>query len=87
MTTSLCFVATVVAVHASRYDGSMYGIQDVAWKRRTSAVAMVSGVVAGLGLTLLAILDTFRFHGEHAVLLLVCFLGLALSMMLTTLVY
>ncbi|KAF1963239.1 hypothetical protein CC80DRAFT_294 [Byssothecium circinans] len=87
LTTASCFIATVVAVHASRYDRHMYGIEDVAWKRWTSTMAMLSGVVAGLGLTLLAVLDTFRFHTEHAVLLLVCLIGLSLSMVLTTVVY
>ncbi|KAF2639979.1 hypothetical protein P280DRAFT_24384 [Massarina eburnea CBS 473.64] len=87
VTTSLCYIATVVAVHFSRYDGAMYGIRDVAWKARTSVAAMLSGVVAGLGLTLVAVLDTFRFHRAHAVLLLVCLVGLALSMVLTTVVY
>lgn len=86
-TTALCFIATLVAVHFARYDRRMYGIDDRPWKKGASLVAMGAGVVAGLGLILLAVMDTFRFHEEHAVLLLVCFVGLALSMVLTTVVY
>lgn len=65
----------------------MYGIDDVIWKKWMSVFAMCSGVVAGLGLILLAVMDTFRFHEEHAVLLLICFVGLVLSMVFTTVVY
>jgi hypothetical protein len=66
----------------------MYGLHnDVKWKKTLSVVAAISGIVAGAGLTLLTILDTFRFHEEHAVLLLVCFIGLVLSMVATTVVY
>ena len=39
-------------------------------------LSIISGVVAGIALILLAVMDTFRYHEEHAVLLLVCFLGL-----------
>lgn len=85
--TALSFIFTVCAVHFSRYDRRMYGIQDVPWKIWMSILAMISGVIAGLGLILLAILDTFRFHEEHAVLLLVCFVGLVGSMVLTSVVY
>ena len=44
-------------------------------------------IVAGLGLILLAVLDTFWFHREHAVLLLICLMGRVISMMLATIVY
>lgn len=74
-------------MHFARYDPRMYGIDDAAWKMRASVLAMCSGVVAGLGLVLLAVLDTFRFHEEHAVLLLVCCGGLVVSMVGTTVVY
>lgn len=65
----------------------MYGIEDSVWKKRGSILAMSSGVVAGLGLILLAVLDTFRFHQEHAVLLLVVFGGLVVSMVATMVVW
>lgn len=66
----------------------MYGlVADVKWKKTLSFVSALSGIVAGVGLILLTILDTFRFHEEHAVLLLVCFVGLVLSMVSTTVVY
>ncbi|KAF1979617.1 hypothetical protein BU23DRAFT_496338 [Bimuria novae-zelandiae CBS 107.79] len=88
VTTAAGFAATMVAVHVSRYDPRLYGLEgDALWKKTASIMAMCSGIVAGLGLILLAILDTFRFHEEHAVLLLVCFLGLVSSMVLTTVVY
>lgn len=88
VTTAAGFAATMVAVHMSRYDERMYGlVDDALWKKGSSIIAMCSGVVAGLGLLLLAVLDTFRFHEEHAVLLLVCFIGLVVSMVLTTVVY
>lgn len=80
-------MVTVYAVHFSRYDGRMYGIDDVRWKKTVSLLAVLSGVVGGVSLILLAVMDTFRFHEEHAVLLLVCFLGLAMSALLTTVVY
>jgi hypothetical protein len=85
--TATCFMVTVYGVHFSRYDRRMYGIDDAQWKKTLSLLAVLSGVVAGLGLILLAIMDTFRFHEEHAILLLVCFLGLATSALLTTVVY
>jgi hypothetical protein len=44
-------------------------------------------VVAGLALILLAVLDTFRFHQQHAVLLLVCVLDLTIAMGATSVVY
>ncbi|KAF2653418.1 hypothetical protein K491DRAFT_694710 [Lophiostoma macrostomum CBS 122681] len=65
----------------------MYGIKDASWKIYASFLAMFAGVVAGLALILLAVMDTFRFHEEHAVLLLVCFVGLVVSMVSTTAVY
>ena len=71
--TAVAFIGTVCAVHFARYDDRMYGINDFWYKKWSSVLAMVSGVVAGLGLILLAIMDTFRFHEEHHVLLLVCF--------------
>ncbi|KAK7565507.1 hypothetical protein IWX92DRAFT_410100 [Phyllosticta citricarpa] len=85
--TAVAFIGTVCAVHFARYDHRMYGIDDFWYKKWTSVLAMVSGVVAGLGLILLAIMDTFRYHEEHRVLLLACFSGLALSALSTTLVY
>ncbi|PVH94232.1 hypothetical protein DM02DRAFT_475062, partial [Periconia macrospinosa] len=87
--TAFFFTSTMVVVHLSRYDERMYSMQmqDMAWKRWVSAVAMSSGIVAGLGLILLTIFDTFRFHQEHAVLLLVCFVGLVSCMLLTVVVY
>ena len=84
LATASSFLATLAAVHFSRYDPRIYGIDDSAWKRGVSLLAVGSGVVAGLGLVLLAVLDTLRFHKAHAVLLLVCFVGLVLSMLLTT---
>ncbi|KAF2108316.1 Frag1/DRAM/Sfk1 [Lophiotrema nucula] len=85
--TAFAFIGTLISVHFARYDHRMYGIDDVKWKKTLSAVAMIAGVIAGLGLLLLAIMDTYRFHEEHAVLLLVCFVGLASSMVLTSVVY
>ncbi|KAF2088616.1 hypothetical protein K490DRAFT_56011 [Saccharata proteae CBS 121410] len=85
--TAIGFIGTVSAVHFSRYDRRMYGINDVWWKRWLSALATVSGVAAGTGLILLAVMDTWRFHKAHRYLLLVCFAGLALSAISTTIVY
>lgn len=65
----------------------MYGIDDLRHKKYISILAMISGVVAGLGLILLAVMDTFRFHQEHHILLLVCFSGLGISALSTTIVY
>jgi hypothetical protein len=70
--TATSFILTVCTVNFARYDHRMYGIDDVRWKKGLSLFAMISGVVAGLGLILLAVMDTFRFHEEHAVLPLVC---------------
>jgi hypothetical protein len=86
--TATTYILTIHSVHAARYDARVYGLtSDVKWKKTLSVVAAVSGIVAGIGLTLLTILDTFRFHEEHAVLLLVCFVGLVLSMVSTAVVY
>ncbi|OCL13231.1 hypothetical protein AOQ84DRAFT_283540 [Glonium stellatum] len=85
--TAVSFILTVCAVHFARYSHRMYGIDDVRWKKSLSIFAMISGVVASLALVLLAGMDTLRFHEEHAVLLLVCFVGLAFSAIATTIVY
>lgn len=88
-TTSLTYTLTILSVHASRFDRRMYGscIKDASLNLYTSYAAMASGVVAGVALILLAVLDTFRFHEEHRILLLVCFVGLVCSMVGTTVVY
>ncbi|KAF2445450.1 hypothetical protein P171DRAFT_520236 [Karstenula rhodostoma CBS 690.94] len=88
VTTAVGYTGTMLAVHSARYDRRMYSFfDDAAWKKTASVAATCAGVVAGIGLVLLAVLDTFRFHAEHAVLLLVCFVGLAGSMVLTTVVW
>lgn len=86
---SLTYTLTILSVHASRFDRRMYGscIKDASLNLYTSYAAMASGVVAGVALILLAVLDTFRFHEEHRILLLVCFVGLVCSMVGTTVVY
>lgn len=85
--TAFAFIGTVCSVHFARYDHRMYGIDDIWFKKHISILAMVSGVVAGAGLILLAVMDTFRFHQEHHILLLICFSGLGLSALSTTVVY
>ncbi|KAL1616569.1 hypothetical protein SLS54_008304 [Diplodia seriata] len=85
--TAFAFIGTVCSVHFARYDHRMYGIDDLWHRKCLSVVAMISGVVAGVGLIMLAIMDTFRYHQEHHILLLICFSGLALSALTTTIVY
>lgn len=65
----------------------MYGIDDLWHRKYASVLAVVAGVVAGVGLIMLAVMDTFRFHEEHLILLLVCFAGLGISALCTTWVY
>lgn len=62
----------------------MYGIEDEAWKKAASFIAVMSGCAAGLGLILLAIMDTFRYQEEHDILLLVCLIGIVGSMVCTS---
>ncbi|KAF4536130.1 hypothetical protein DIS24_g8504 [Lasiodiplodia hormozganensis] len=85
--TAFAFIGTVCSVHFARYDHRMYGIDDLWHRKCLSVVAMISGVVAGAGLVLLGIMDTYRYHQEHHILLLICFSGLALSALTTTIVY
>ena len=48
---------------------------------------MTTGLVSSLSLLLLPVFDTFRYHKEHALLLFVCFGGLAISSLATCIVW
>lgn len=86
--TSICFVGTVFAVHHVRYAEAFYGlIDDLRWKKATSAVALVSGVVAGTCLLLLSIFDTLEEHEKHRYLLVCTFGGLGVSALTTEVVW
>ncbi|KAF2807822.1 uncharacterized protein BDZ99DRAFT_464732 [Mytilinidion resinicola] len=85
--TGITYIATVVLVHFARYDHRVYGIADVRWKKALSIFAMVCGIIAGLGLVLLGIMDTARYRIAHQYLLLACLLGIAGSAVSTTVVY
>ena len=65
----------------------MYFIKDVFWTKIASALSVVSGCTAGFCLILVSILDTYRYNDAHSVLLMLLFLGLALTAILTTFVY
>jgi len=65
----------------------MYNLQDAPYTRTVSALAIFASIVSGLALVLLSILDTYRYHEKHSVLLTVCFLGLGLSACCTSFVY
>lgn len=87
-TTSVCFVGTVWSVHHVRYSPAFYGlVRDAAWRKLLSAVAMVTGLVAGACLLLLSVFDTFEEHEKHRYLLLGTFGGLALSSLATEVVW
>lgn len=78
----------MIAVHCARYSAKFYGLTDDAiWRKTASGIAMACGLVASISLFLLAMIDTFRFHREHLLLLLVCFGGLLFSSLATSLVW
>ena len=85
--TGLCFIPTVSAVHFARYSPRMYAIQDSRLTKTISILSVISGVVAGIALSVLSILDTFRFHEEHLISLLTYFMGLGLCALCTGYVY
>ena len=85
--TAISFILTVRIIHFTRHDHRVYRIDGVRWKKGLPVSAMVSSVVTDPGPVLLAVIDTFRFREEHTVLLLVCFIRLASSVVATTIVY
>ncbi|KAF2457416.1 Frag1/DRAM/Sfk1 [Lineolata rhizophorae] len=85
--TAVAFVGTVCSVHYARYHHSMYGIYDVRWKLWLSILSVIAGIVASSGLVLLGIMDTFRHHEEHNILLKICFGGLSVCAICTSIVY
>lgn len=85
--TAVGYIFTVCTVHFARYDRRMFGMKDERGKKTFSVLAMFSGIIAGVGLILQAILDTYRFHPAHAILLLVCLVGITGSMIFTSVVY
>ncbi|KAJ9267211.1 hypothetical protein DTO195F2_444 [Paecilomyces variotii] len=52
-----------------------------------SLVSLVSAIIAAMGLILLGVMDTFRYHQAHSVLLKICFAALALTAAGTVVVY
>ncbi|GAD97812.1 hypothetical protein AOR_1_1722194 [Paecilomyces variotii No. 5] len=52
-----------------------------------SLVSIVAAIVAAMGLVLLGVMDTFRYHQAHSILLKICFAGLALTAAGTVVVY
>lgn len=86
--TSLCFLGTVFCVHHVRYSASFYGlVDDARWRKATSAVALITGLVAAVCLLLLSIFDTFEEHEKHRYLLVGTFGGLGLSALTTQAVW
>jgi len=65
----------------------MYGLHNSKSKRVLSMIALITGMVASMGLFFLTIFDTSNYHAVHAPLLSVVFGGLAVSSICTTVVY
>jgi hypothetical protein len=65
----------------------MYGFQNSICTKAVSVVAIGAGVLAGLSLVLLTILDTYRYHEPHAILITASFLSLGISATCTSFVY
>lgn len=85
--TALGYVGTIFSVHYARYDSHMYAVTDVRWRKITSVLAVVSGLIACVALLLLTIFDTYRFSTVHSKLLFICFGGLGVSMVTTSTVW
>lgn len=86
--TAIAFVGTVFCVHHVRYAPRFYGLHDDArWRKVLSAVALVTGLVAGTCLLFLSIFDTLESHEKHKYLLVGTFGGLALSSFATEVVW
>lgn len=91
--TALTFVATMCSVHYARHSPNMHVLAPSAlpppsrWRKAVSGVSLLCGLLACTALTLLTVYDTYRFHAVHGRLLLLCFGGLALCMLGTTLVW
>lgn len=86
--TAVCFVGTVYSVHHVRYSASFYGlVDDAAWRKTLSVIAMFSGLVAGSCLLLLSVFDTLEEHAKHRWLLVGTFGGLAISSFTTEIVW
>lgn len=86
--TASAWIATVYCVHHVRYSPRFYGlVDDTAWRKTLSAVALVTGLVAGACLLLLSVFDTLEEHMKHRWLLVGTFGGLTLSACTTQLVW
>ncbi|KAF3771375.1 hypothetical protein M406DRAFT_326760 [Cryphonectria parasitica EP155] len=86
--TGIAFAGTVFAVHHVRYSDRFYGLtEDAEWRQMTSFFALFAGLVAAACLILLSIFDTFDNHKEHRYFLMGAFGALAISAVLTSLVW
>lgn len=62
-------------------------MQDSRAKKMLSVLALVAGLVACISVICLTVLDTYRYHEKHGILLLCTFGGIAISALCTTAVY
>ncbi|KAF2835015.1 hypothetical protein M501DRAFT_477228 [Patellaria atrata CBS 101060] len=85
--TGFAFIGTIYSVHWARYDPRMYGIDDARWKKTISLTSVMAGTIAGISLSLLSAMDTFRYHKKHRILLMICFGGLFVTCLCTAVVY
>jgi hypothetical protein len=86
--TSFFFVLTIFSVHYARYSPKLYPLQyPNKNKKAISLLAVTSSVASGTALVFLSILDTYRYHERHSVLLKICFGGLGISALGTCWVY
>ena len=85
--TAFAYAGTIFAANHARHHPSFHEIQDSNTKRILSAIALFGGVVASIACILMTILDTDRFHSIHTTLLLLTFAGIAVSAILTVVVY
>lgn len=83
--TSLTFLSTISNVHKFRllaYTENHSRVRGIA-----SMLSVFAGFVAATSLILMAVLDTFRFHPGHAVLLLACLGGVGICSFLAIVVW
>jgi hypothetical protein len=82
--TALSYIATITSAHYARYSPKLYNLPG---NKAVSLLAVVASVASGTALVCLSVLDTYRYHERHSVLLKVCFGGLGISAVATSWVY
>ncbi|KAL8992981.1 MAG: hypothetical protein Q9169_006683 [Polycauliona sp. 2 TL-2023] len=85
--TGTAYAGTIFAAHHVRSDARIYGIKDPPWKQAVAVLALIAGLVASVGCVGLTMFDKRRSSELHGPMLMTTFLGIAISALMTEIVY